>query len=350
MKKIYFLISFVFLAIFKWGVAQEVKKLQFTGSVDAYAKLNFNADSDQAPSTSFANKSGFAIGMVNLITSYEGEKVGFVGDLVFGPRGADAVFNSKGSANIVNQLYVYWNLSPKIKVTFGNFNTFLGYEVISPTGNFNYSTSYAFSYGPFSHTGAKLDYEFTSDFTFMLGIFNATDNTEFNSTGNYTIGSQVGYKGQYLNFLWGDQGGDEMNDYGALFQIDYTGGFDIGSKFYLGINATHNSTKGKRDTTKKGYTSLVLYPQYKLNEKVSLGLRGEHFVEDGDFTVIGRNTERVTGAGLTAITGTLKYAVAESLEITTEFRWDNASEKTFVKNGKAQNSIASFLFAAVYSF
>ena len=48
--------------------------------------------------------------------SYEGEKSGFVADLVFGPRGADAVFglpNGIGdagdphfyrSANIVNQL------------------------------------------------------------------------------------------------------------------------------------------------------------------------------------------------------------------------------------------------------
>ena len=43
-------------------------------------------------------------------------------------------------------------------VTLGNFNTFLGYEVISPAANFNYSTSYMFSYGPFSHTGMKLDF------------------------------------------------------------------------------------------------------------------------------------------------------------------------------------------------
>ena len=80
--------------------------------------------------------------MVNLIGAYEGEKVGFVADLVFGPRGEDAVFaspfyNANGSSNIVNQLYAYWNVSDKVKITLGNFNTFLGYEVISPTANFN---------------------------------------------------------------------------------------------------------------------------------------------------------------------------------------------------------------------
>ncbi len=46
-----------------------------------------------APGTSFANRPGFALGMANLIASYEGEKVGFVADLVFGPRGEEAVFN-----------------------------------------------------------------------------------------------------------------------------------------------------------------------------------------------------------------------------------------------------------------
>ena len=37
---------------------------------------------------------GFALGMANVILSYEGEKSGFVADLVFGPRGNDAVFGS----------------------------------------------------------------------------------------------------------------------------------------------------------------------------------------------------------------------------------------------------------------
>ncbi|HAE72380.1 MAG TPA: porin, partial [Flavobacteriaceae bacterium] len=44
------------------------------------------------------------------------------------------------TGNIVNQLYMYWNVSDKVTLTMGNFNTFLGYEVISPAANFNYST------------------------------------------------------------------------------------------------------------------------------------------------------------------------------------------------------------------
>ena len=44
--------------------------------------------------SSFANNTGFALGMANIIASYEGEKVGVVADLVFGPRGTDATFAS----------------------------------------------------------------------------------------------------------------------------------------------------------------------------------------------------------------------------------------------------------------
>ena len=100
--------------------------------------------------------------MANLTASIETDKVGFMADFVLGPRGEDATFLSPdlrpgGSSNIVNQLYAYWNMTDKLTATIGNFNTFLGYEVISPTGNFNYSTSYMFSYGPFSHTGLKVD-------------------------------------------------------------------------------------------------------------------------------------------------------------------------------------------------
>lgn len=118
--------------------------------------------------------------MANLVIGKSSDKVGFTADLVVGPRGEDATFFSPvlrpgGNSSIVNQLYVYWNISDKVTTTFGNFNTFLGYEVISPVANFNYSTSYMFSYGPFSHTGLKFDIGLSDDLSLMLGVFNPTD-------------------------------------------------------------------------------------------------------------------------------------------------------------------------------
>ena len=191
---------------------QLFKNVSLTGSVDTYFRQNINGPNGEdaiAPNTAFANLNGFALGMANIVLAYEGKKVGFVADLVMGPRGDEATFNSpaysNGSSNILNQLYVYYNVTDKLTLTLGNFNTFLGYEVISPVGNFNYSTSYMFSYGPFSHTGIKADYAFDENWSALFGVMNATDQTEFNPTNNYTLGAQVGYKGTYLNFLYGRQ-------------------------------------------------------------------------------------------------------------------------------------------------
>jgi len=198
------------------------------GSIDTYFR-----SADYAPLTSFANKPGFALGMANVILSYEGEKSGFVADFVYGPRGVEAVFNSSGSSNIVNQLYAYLDVSDNFTLTLGNWNTFLGYEVISPTGNFNYSTSYMFSYGPFSHTGIKADFTLSEKTSLMLAVMNQTDFTEgnFDSEGSlgglvfdsYMFGAQLGISGQYLNLLAGD----------GYTQIDFTGGFDLSDSFFL---------------------------------------------------------------------------------------------------------------------
>ena len=132
MKNIkYLLFSIVTLISLSISAQEETTEDEPTfsvaGSIDTYFRSN-----DYAPGTSFANKPGFALGMANVILSYEGEKSGFVADFVYGPRGVEAVFNSSGSSNIVNQLYAYLNVSDNFTLTLGNWNTFLGYEVISP--------------------------------------------------------------------------------------------------------------------------------------------------------------------------------------------------------------------------
>ena len=324
------------------GLAQEdesvetKKKFSFSGSADVYFRQNINGpngDNAIAPNTSFANQNGFAIGMANAIISYEGKKVGAVVDLVYGPRGADAVFESSPSANIVNQLYVYWNVSDKLTLTLGNFNTFLGYEVISPVGNFNYSTSYMFSYGPFSHTGIKMDYVISDDWSFLLAAMNDNDLTEFNPTNNYTFGAQIGFKGTYLNFLYGPQ-----------FQIDLTTGFDLSDNFYLGANATYY------DDDDGSFYGVALYPQYSITDSFAVGLRGEYFGEtDKGVGSIGKYDD--TGkANVFDLTLTGNYSIG-NLMIIPEFRLDSASENTFMDtNLDPTKSLTSFLVAAVYKF
>ncbi|MDC1227155.1 porin, partial [Algibacter sp.] len=330
---------FVATAIFAQEEVTE-KKLSITGSIDAYYRANLNAPNDlenwTAPGSSFANLPGFALGMANVVMSYEGEKTGFVADLVFGPRGTDAIFASpmySATGNIINQLYAYWNVSESVTLTMGNFNTFLGYEVISPTANFNYSTSYLFSYGPFSHTGIKADIALSEDFSLMLGVFNDTDLTEFNPTGDYAFGAQLGYAGQYLNFLLDP----------SFTEIDFTGGFDLSDDFFLGINAAYLSLEDDGG----GFSGVALYPQLATSDTFTVGLRGEYFVEDGAFGAIGSGVEDTS---VFAMTLTGSFAI-DNLTIKPELRLDSASDDSFLDNDLATSkSLSSFVLAAIYSF
>lgn len=317
----------------------------FSGSVDTYFRANLNSTNDAsnggtiAPGTSFANLPGFSLGMFNLVSSYEGKKTGFTADLVFGPRGNEAVFGSEGSLNIVNQLYAYWSPSEKLKLTIGNFNTFLGYEVISPASNFNYSTSYMFSYGPFSHTGIKADIDLGGGFTGMLGVFNPTDFTDFNPFGFDALagGAQLGYEnekgGAWLNLIVSDD----------FYQIDLTTGWQATDKVYVGVNAT---------TAKDLFAGGALYLQLAASDALSLGIRGEYFMDSGigvvDLDMDDDEDENVFGITLSA-----NYTVG-NLTLIPEIRLDAFSQDVvmpdFENPTEMEKSLSSFVLAAVYSF
>jgi hypothetical protein len=388
MKKIQLLIVLIFLSSISVVLAQEEvedSKVTISGSVDAYFRANFNAPNKgefrQAPATSFGNLPGFSLGMANIVAAYEGEKVGFVADLVLGPRGEDAVFGSPlykggmaGSSQIINQLYMYWNINDVLTISMGNFNTYLGYEVISPTGNFNYSTSYMFSYGPFSHTGLKADFALSDNWSFMAAVMNPTDMTEFNLLGTYTLGAQLGYEteagGTWLNLLYGDQDGKQEEDFpltgnqmssGSTFQIDLTTGYNATETLYLGLNATYNTTSpgelydgnsiSDLDGDGAGFYGMAGYIQATTSANFALGARAEYFnvFNDGLEEVVGVNGDGDGGVFALTLSGNAK--VAENLTLIPEVRLDSMSETFFVDNSfEGSKSLASFLLAAVFSF
>jgi len=302
------------------------KKFSFEGSVDAYYRANLTAPNDEnqiAPETSFADTAGFSLGMGNIIASYEKGRVGAVADLVFGPRGEAA------SATVLNQLFAFYNISENTKLTLGKFNTFLGYEVIAPAGNFNYSTSYLFSNGPFSHTGIKADFTLSDDFSLMLGVFNQTDVTEFNPDGSYAVGAQLGYSGQFLNLLY--------DDAGLGFEVDYTGGFDASDEFFIGVNAAYADNEGE------GFYGVDLYPQFSVSDDFTVGLRGEYFQTQSESIDDDPSVFSITLTG--------SYVIDEDLIVKPEFRLDSGSEDIFIDTDlMATKSLGSFVVAAIYKF
>ena len=334
MKKKFITLSVFLMGTFLFAQEEAKNKLSISGSVDAYYQTYLTAPDNEEVSfgTAFADQTGFALGMANVIVSYEGEKVGAVLDLVTGPRGEGATFNTDIVDGIVNQAYVYWNVSESTTLTFGRWNTFLGYEVIAPAANFNYSCSYLFSNGPFSHMGLKADFALSDDWSLMLAVTNPWDTNNISDSGEYALGAQLGFYGQYLN-LYYDSG---END-GLGFEIDYTGGFDLSDSFFLGINAAYNDNDGS------GFYGAALYPQLATSDSFSVGLRGEYFGLHGD--------ANPAEESVLALTLTGSYSL-ENLIVKPEIRLDSWSDAMpYMDNdGAASDNLAAFTLAAIYSF
>lgn len=347
----------------------------FSGTIDTYFHTSFknrNIYGDAyAPSSSFGDLKGFSLGMINMIATYSGDKAGFTADVVFGPRGQAAVFGTASGQAIINQMFAFYNFSDKVTLNLGQFNTFVGYEVISPAVNFHYSTSYLFSWGPFNHTGARLDFDFDKGLMAKLAIMNPTDVVEFDPVNTYTLGAQIGKTseagGIWLNFLYGDQDGtlDEMeaqsDDFsaGKLFQADITLGYDLSEKFYLGFNASTQRVGSGEMMNPNGdivqvvgkassYYGFAVYPKVSLSEKFSLGLRAEYFaIKNSHLEIIGLNSEGDGSVVELTLSGNYK---AGGLTFIPEVRVDKTSEDSFYKDLRGKSLMPSLNLAAIYKF
>ena len=309
----------------------ETPTLSVSGTVDVYGTTN-TVDGTGTPGLLIANPekaNGFGLGMANTVFSYDGAKSGVVADLAFGPRADDA-----NMAGAINQLYAYYNVSESVTITAGQFNTFLGYEVISPAANFNYSVSYIFNAGPFSHTGVKLDYAASEDLSFLLAVTNAhgISSADASESGATQFGAQVGYKGQYLNFIYGAVTETSATD--AVF-VDYTGGFDLSDSFFVGINAAYAYS----DDEEAGYQGAALYLENTFSETFALGLRPEFF----------SYTSADDSEDVLALTLTGSTQLDDNLKLITELRYDS-SDDYIIEGIAAEKNVTALTIAAVYSF
>ena len=134
--------------------------LTITGSVDGYYRYNFN-NPKQYPYNSFTSFSrssnSFELGMASLRADHSFKKVSATIDLGFGTRAEEFAYNDANSRFALKQLYVSYAPSSVIKFTLGTWATHIGYELLDAYLNRNYSMSYMFTNGPFSHTGLKAD-------------------------------------------------------------------------------------------------------------------------------------------------------------------------------------------------
>ena len=352
MKK---LITILSLAVVGFNFAQEkTSTFKVSGSIDSYFGTNLTSSNDGGPNTilgeqgdfsAFNNDSGFSIGMANVTFSYEGEKVGFVADLAMGQRAEE--YNG---SSIVNEAYMYWNVSDKVRLQMGRFNSWMGKEKFSAAKNFHYSMSHMFSFTARNFNGLTARFDLGNDFRLGLGLMNPVNVIEGNqnSSGAYTIAAGVEKGKTGISFA-----SSKETSY-----IDFNTAFDLGDSFSVGLNAhiadfevggddyqiipIYDPTYGYVGNLHKGFTSISAYPQFKTSENMSWGMRLEYMMFD-----MGLFYEELNFFSPTL---TANYTIG-ALTIKPELRLDSASEDVFFdKDGAAAGGLTAFRLGAVYSF
>lgn len=334
------------LAIGGLIIAQENEEtpLTISGSVDTYYKYDFSGNANRP--TSFAeDQNSVSIGMVDILLEKSTGKTSFVGEVAFGPRATGAGGSGLGTApGTVQNLYVSHALTDELSLTAGFMGTFVGYEVISPASNFNYTASYLFSNGPFQNAGIKADYAVSDNVGIMVGMFSSFWDSYIADPdkGMDNFGAQLSFApidgwDIYANYLSG-----------SLFsQWDLTTGYQISDPFYVGLNLSQNDEYDGDE--EGGFFGIAAYLQYAMSEATTLGLRFESFAP-----------EATDAASITSLTFTGNIT-AGNLTFIPEFRLDT-SDKTIDgtgpffdaawldSDGMATDSFSEIVLAAVYTF
>ena len=335
-KKTIFLSAALFMAVVYTGFSQDDENpLIISGSVDTYFKYDFAGRTNSLTSFADAHNS-FSLGMANIILSKEVGQASFVADIAFGPR-AD-----QSAPGPIQNLYVSFAISDKVAITGGFMGTFVGYEVISPAANFNYTTSYLFSTGPFQNGGLKLDVAVSEKFAFMVGVFNEFDSYD-NTSGGLDFGTQLYFApveglAAYLNLVTSNDSGTE---------IDLTATYQVTEALMLGVNAAKRTT-GEFFAEDEGeglnFNGVAVYANYAFSDAFALGLRGETY-KDEDGGILTEVSSRVNAFTLSANIG------SGPLKLIPEIRFDTGDEDLFVDgDGDPTDSFTQFLVAAVFSF
>lgn len=322
-----------------------------TGSADVYYRFDF-AKTKANNFTSFTNShNAFALGMASVKFEHKSEKVGVVADLGFGTRAKEFSYNEEGILSAVKQLYVSYSPASWLKLTAGTWATHVGYELLDPQLNRNYSMSYMFTNGPFSHTGIKA--EITKGKSgFMVGLSNATDyrippdgkiNKKF-FLAQYSVAFTDNLK-LYLNYV-----GGKSPDSSKTSQFDAVLTAKLSDKFNVGFNGTVNSTKswdGSKNIDGKSWWGSALYLNIDPAPWFGLTLREELFSDKNQLKMFASASD---GGTVLASTLSANFKTGGFIFIP-ELRIDNASQSIFVdKDGAGKKSFASFTLAAIYSF
>ncbi|MFN5422774.1 MAG: outer membrane beta-barrel protein [bacterium] len=333
--------------------AAEEKKSNFTfsGSIDGYFRSDLN-ESLSNNRTSFTNTTGkLALGMVSAKVDYNIKKFSFTADLGIGKRAEEFAYNDKGAFKYVKQLYGAYAAADWLKITAGTWATHVGYELLDPHGNRNYSMSYMFSYGPFLHTGVKSDFTFGGT-GFMIGVANPTDYRNSPNPNKKALLFQFSQAISenvkvYLNYV----GGQRPTDKAKTRQFDLVLTGKVNDQFNVGLNATTTSVKTPNASNTygdaKSWWGTAAYLNFDPVKNLGFTLRSELFDDEFQLAAMG-----AAPYGATIFANTISANVKVGpIMIVPEVRIESATNNVYsTKIGAERSSATSILLGAYYKF
>lgn len=329
---------------------EEASPLKISGFADIYYRYDF-AKTAANNKTSFTNShNSFELGMASVKLEKSFGKVGVVADLGFGQRAKEFAYTDDGIAQAVKQLYVTYAVNDKLTFTAGSWATHVGYELVDAPLNRNYSMSYMFSYGPFTHTGIKADYKFGSS-GLMLGVSNQTDYRSSVAPkyiiGQFSTATANGKLKLYLNYV-----GGKSTDSTRMRQLDAVVTLGLSDAFSLGYNGTMASYQEKTDGKfgeASNWWGSALYLNFDASKTFGLTLRSELFEDNKQINVFG-GVPGIAGGHVFANTLSANIRLG-ALTLIPELRLEQASQAIFVDaSGNGTKTSANALLAAVYAF
>lgn len=325
--------------------------LKLSGSADVFYKADFSGKNNTLTSFTTPNNS-FEIGMFSLKLTHNTGKFTTTADIGIGNRAEQFNYAESDTKLLIKQLFIDYAATDKLTVTAGSWTTHVGYELLDAADNDIYSMSYAFSYGPFFHTGLKANY-LIGKFNVMAGLANPTDLKS--SFGKAPDGSdyknkffiwQIGYAGEKLSTYLNGQQGSYNPVSSNISQFDLTAAYKFTDKFKLGVNATNVTYSDDNTSDKQTWSSAVGYLKYDVTEAVALNYRAEYLDNKDNALVLGAPVGNTVFAN--TISATIKSG---AFQLKPELRFESSSEDIYSdKNGNPKSNSANFLIAAVYKF
>ena len=236
----------------------------------------------------------------------------------------------------LQQLFVSYiaRVGSGLRFDFGKYVTHLGYEVIEGYDGYNdsYSRSILFGYAiPFTHTGVKASYAFSSKVAAMVEVVNGwdlvRDNNHSKSVGAQLSLTPVTPLTVLINWIGGAEIANDNHTNRNVF--DVVAILKPTKRLTLGVNGDYgieNGTSAVNPGSDATWKGIAGYATLAVTNKLSVALRGETF-HDEDGVRLGTGTM----ATLSEVTFTPAYKFTDHVLLRADLRYDTANQPILAK-------------------